>query len=176
MIDSIKPEHFNPYLGYKLDPGEPGLANSSPASLSILRVAAHEVGNINQFKSQALKKGGIVIYTDIDLNLKKKGGFLAAVGGKSKAVILYKKEIDKSSPQDPAYESQNTEKKSNETEDIKQRIEKEIQKLTNELKTETNPEKIKKLLNTLQSLEIYKSNSSSLDLEFILGLTLNLTV
>jgi len=176
MIDSIKPEHFNPYLGYKLDPGEPGLANSSPASLSILRVAAHEAGNINQFKSQALKKGGIVIYTDIDLNLKKKGGFLAAVGGKSKAVILYKKEIDKNSPQDSVYELQNTEKKANETEDIKQRIEKEIQKITNELRAETDPEKIKKLLNTLQSLEIYKSNSSSLDLEFILGLTLNLTV
>ncbi|HBT50937.1 hypothetical protein [Petrotoga olearia] len=176
MIDSIRPEHFNPYLGYKLDPGEPGLANSSPASLSILRVAAHEVGNINQFKSQALKKGGIVIYTDIDLNLKKRGGFLAAVGGKSKAVILYKKEIDKNSPQDLHYESQNTERKDNETEDIKQRIEKEIQKITNELRAETDPEKVRKLLNTLQSLEIYKSNSSSLDLEFILGLTLDLTV
>jgi hypothetical protein len=176
MIDSIKPEHFNPYLGYKLDPGELGLANSSPASLSILRVAAHELGNINQFKSQALKKGGIVIYTDIDLNLKRRGGFLAAVGGKSKAVILYRKETDKSSPQDPVYELQNTEKNTKETKDIKQKIEKEIQKITNELRTETDPEKIKKLISILQSLEIYKSNSSSLDLEFILGLTLDLTV
>lgn len=176
MIDSIKPEHFNPYLGYKLDPGEPGLSNSSPASLSILRVAAHELGNINQFKSQALKKGGIVIYTEIGLNLKRRGGFLAAVGGKSKAVILYRKEISKSTPQDPVYELQNTEKHTDETKDIKQKIEKEIQKITNELRTETDPEKIKKLVNTLQSLEIYKSNSSSLDLEFILGLTLDLTV
>jgi len=176
MIGSIKPEYFNPYLGYKLDPGEPGLANSSPASLSILRVAAHEAGNINQFKSQALKKGGIVIYTDIDLNLKRRGGFLAAVGGKSKAVILYRKETEKASQQNSINELQSTEKKSNETEDIKQRIEKEIQKITNEIMTETDPEKIKKLLSKLQSLEIFKSNTSSLDLEFILGSTLDLTV
>jgi hypothetical protein len=178
MINSLNPQDYNPYLGYKLDPGEPGLANSAPASLSILRVAAHEVGNINQFKSEAMKKGGIVIHTDIDLNLQKRGGFLAAVGGKSKAVILYKKEAEDLSEEPSSLilnefsnPTEKTEK--DEKEKVKENIEKEIQNIKKELLTENDPKKLEELLIKLQNLELAKNNSSSLASEFFLGLNLD---
>ncbi|WP_121957849.1 hypothetical protein [Petrotoga sp. 9PWA.NaAc.5.4] len=173
MIDSINFQDYNPYLGYKLDPGEPGLANSSPASLSILRVAAHEAGNINQFKSQAIKNGGVVIYSDIELKFEKRGGFLAAVAGKSKAVILYKKESEysTSNPEKLAFNQQQDQEKS---EKIKENIEKEIEKLRYQLLSETDPQKREELLIKLQDLEILKSNSSSLNIEFFLGLKVDL--
>lgn len=175
MINSLNPQDYNPYLGYKLDPGEPGLANSAPASLSILRVAAHEVGNINQFKSEAMKKGGIVIHTDIDLNLQKRGGFLAAVGGKSKAVILYKKEAEDLSEEPSSLilnEFANPTEKT-EKEKVKENIEKEIQNIKKELSTENDPNKLEELLIKLQNLELAKNNSSSLASEFFLGLNLD---
>lgn len=173
MVNGVNPDVYNPYIGYKLDPGEPGLNNSVPASLSILRVAAHEAGNINQFRSQAIKNGGVVIYTDIDLQFQKRGGFLAAVAGKSKAVILYKKENDFSKTTEnelPIQEdSQEIENK------IQQNVEKEIEKIKTQISLETDPEKIAKLLQKLQILELLRNNPSSLNAEFFLGLELDLS-
>jgi len=174
MVNAVTPNVYNPYISYKLDPGEPGLSNSVPASLSILRVAAHEAGNINQFKSQALKNGGIVIYTDIDLQFQKRGGFLAAVGGKSKAVILYKKENILSQPPENTLIVQ--EEDVNVEEKVRQNIEKEIEKIKTQLTFETDPEKIKKLLEKLQILELLKNNASSLNAQFFRGIELDFSV
>ena len=80
---------LNPIIDYRLDPGEPGLWNASPASLSVLRVASHELGNLVMFKSKALKEGGFIIYSRISLSLRKKGMYLAAVAGKTE-VVIYK--------------------------------------------------------------------------------------
>ncbi len=85
----IDPARFNPYLDYKLDPGEPGLENATPASLSVARVAGHELGNLIQFKSEAARRGGYVIYSNISISFARRGGFLAAIGGKTEAVIIY---------------------------------------------------------------------------------------
>ncbi len=79
----------NPRMYYKLDPGERGVPFSAPASLSILRVAGHELGNIVQFKSKALQQGGYVVYSRIKLNFTDVGGFLAAKAGQSVARIIY---------------------------------------------------------------------------------------
>ena len=78
----------NPVLHYKLDPGEPGLATPTHASQSIAKVATHEGTNIRRFKREALEKGGVVIYSNIHLNLEYKGSFIAATSGKSNALII----------------------------------------------------------------------------------------
>ncbi len=80
----IDPTSFNPILGYKLDPGEPGLAHSAPASMSVLRVLSQELSNYLAFKKEAMREGGFIIGGGISLDLRKRGGFLAAVAGKTK--------------------------------------------------------------------------------------------
>ncbi len=84
----VNPNSFNPILGYKLDPGEPGLAHSAPASMSIIRVLNQEISNYLAFKKEAIKKGGFIISGGIFLDLRRRGGFLAAVAGKTK-VLMY---------------------------------------------------------------------------------------
>ncbi|AEH52005.1 hypothetical protein [Pseudothermotoga thermarum] len=79
----------NPILGYKLDPGEPGLAHSSAASNSILRVLTQEISNWLAFKREAERNGGVIIFGGIYLNLQKRGSFLAAVSGRTTAYIYY---------------------------------------------------------------------------------------
>ncbi len=81
----------NPTLYYKLDPGEMGIAAPAKASESVLRVTAHELGNIHRFEAKAAMEGGIVIYENISLDLAFEGSFLAARAGKSEARIIYKK-------------------------------------------------------------------------------------
>ncbi|MDI3517657.1 MAG: hypothetical protein PWP09_1723 [Thermotogota bacterium] len=76
-------DRVNPRLYYKLDPGEPGLANSAPASMSILRVAGQELANYLAFKRQAEREGGFIIGGGIRLDLQKRGPFLAAVAGRT---------------------------------------------------------------------------------------------
>ncbi len=82
----------NPSIGFRLDPGEPGIAGSAPASSSALKVIPHELGNIHRFKSEALAKGGVVIEEEITLDIRKVGSYLTVAGGHSKAVILYSKD------------------------------------------------------------------------------------
>ncbi|SHE33691.1 hypothetical protein SAMN02745164_00245 [Marinitoga hydrogenitolerans DSM 16785] len=100
MIDMrINPDVVNPLLGYRLDPGEPGLASSSPASLSVIRVLSQETGNLMAFKKEAAQNGGYVVYSRISLNMQKRGSFLAAIAGKTEVMVVYKdknkKDLDK---------------------------------------------------------------------------------
>ncbi|MCD6362401.1 MAG: hypothetical protein J7M13_00120 [Synergistetes bacterium] len=81
----------NPTLYYKLDPGEMGIAAPAKASESVLRVTAHELGNIHRFEAEAAMEGGIVIYENISLDLAFEGSFLAARAGKSEAKIIYRR-------------------------------------------------------------------------------------
>jgi len=82
----------NPTIGFKLDPGEPGIAGSAPASMSALKVIPHELANIRQFEAEAREKGGIVIEKEITLDIQRVGSYLTVAGGHSKAVILYSKD------------------------------------------------------------------------------------
>ena len=84
-----KVQFSNPVLRYKLDPGEPGMPYPSKASMSIARVASHELGNIIRFRQKAAREGGIVVGTKIYLNLKARGSYLAATSGYSEARIIY---------------------------------------------------------------------------------------
>ncbi len=75
-------------LGYRLDPGEPGIPSGAPASQSVLRVLNQELANYMDFKKQAAEQGGFVIGGGIYLDLRRRGSFLAAVAGKTK-VFMY---------------------------------------------------------------------------------------
>ncbi|MEJ5257578.1 MAG: hypothetical protein WHS64_04940 [Fervidobacterium sp.] len=77
----------NPTLGYKLDPGEPGIPSGAPASQSVLRVMSQEFANYIDFKKQAAEQGGVIISGGIYLDMQKRGSFLAAVAGKTKVLI-----------------------------------------------------------------------------------------
>jgi vacuolar-type H+-ATPase subunit I/STV1 len=187
IMDSVNAELSNPYLGYGLDPGERGLSLSSPASMSIMRVASHEARNIAQFKNKAAQEGGVVLYTDIDLTLRKRGSYLAAVAGKSTAVILYRKDAEEARNIDGYMVSSQSQKKDissvegEEDEENKvnannseQNVEEQIKNIENKLRIENDPEKREELE---QKLELYKSlknfTNTGLSADFVSGLNIN---
>lgn len=141
----INPDAVNPILGYKLDPGEPGIASSAPASLSINRVLSQETSNLIAFKKQAAINGGYVVYSKISLDMQKRGAFLAAVAGKTEVKIAYPNENKDEN------KTNNNNDKSNKSE-IK-KLEDLINKLKNFLSSEDNPEIKKELENKIKSLE-----------------------
>ncbi len=125
----------NPTLGYRLDPGEPGLAYSAPASRSILRVLSQEISNLVAFKKEAMREGGYVVYSNISLDLRKRGSFLAAVAGRTQ-VLVYK-------PVERILE-----------EDTRREIEDKINQLRAQLIRETNPLIKERLEEDIRRLEI----------------------
>jgi hypothetical protein len=187
-MDSVNPELSNPYLGYGLDPGERGLSLSSPASMSIMRVASHEARNIAQFKNKAAQEGGVVLYTDIDLTLRKRGSYLAAVAGKSTAVILYRKDAEEarnidgymvssqSQRQDPSSVGSEEEKEENavNTNNSNQNVEEQIENIENKLRIENDPEKREELEQKLELYKLLKNFSNSgLSADFANGININ---
>lgn len=190
MIDSINPERTNPYIGYGLDPGERGLSLSSPASMSIMRVASHEARNIAQFKNKAAQDGGVVLYSDIDLTFRKRGSYLAAVAGKSTAVILYRKNEKDMKNIDGYMVSSQSEKRdpnSIETESkyekgiakenkSKENVKKQIKEIENKLRLETDPKKREELEKKLNLYKLLKNFSKTgLSSDFANGVNINLT-
>jgi len=189
MMDSVNPELSNPYLGYGLDPGERGLSLSSPASMSIMRVASHEARNIAQFKNKAAQEGGVVLYTDIDLTLRKRGSYLAAVAGKSTAVILYRKDAEEarnidgymvssqSQRQDPGSvgsENENEEENKINPSNPEENVEQQIENLENKLRIESDPEKREKIEQELELYKLLKNFSQTgLSADFANGLNIN---
>ncbi|MFN3284338.1 MAG: hypothetical protein ACK40Q_08930, partial [Pseudothermotoga sp.] len=96
----------NPILGYRLDPGEPGLSHSAPASRSILRVLSQEISNWLAFKREAERNGGVIIQGGITLDLRKRGSFLAAIAGKTTAWIYYPSQQGAQQNVDNSYKDQ----------------------------------------------------------------------
>ncbi len=130
----------NPILGYKLDPGEPGLAHSSSASNSILRVLTQEISNWLAFKREAEKNGGVIIFGGISLDLRKRGSFLAAVAGRTTAYIYYPNRSESVNQVD-------------ETE-VKEKVKQEIEKLQTKLMTAASEEERKKLEEQIALLQL----------------------
>jgi hypothetical protein len=95
----------NPLLRYRLDPGEPGIPYPSKASMSVARVAGHEVGNIMRFRRKAAREGGIVVDTKIYINRKQVGPYLAATSGYSEARIIYPERRETASGINETFES-----------------------------------------------------------------------
>ena len=136
----------NPVLGYKLDPGEPGLANSAPASRSVLRVLSQELSNYYAFKRKAQRENGYIISGGIYLDLRKRGSFLAAVAGKTK-VWMY-------------IPGENKNEKTVDNEGLginKQDISNKIRELELKLQLESDPEKKEQLQRQILMLEMAKN-------------------
>ncbi|KAF2959783.1 hypothetical protein [Thermotoga sp. 38H-to] len=134
----------NPVLGYKLDPGEPGIPHFAPASRSIMRVLSQEISNLIYFKKEALRKGGMIIYSNIALDLRKRGSFLAAVAGRTQ-VFIYTPETKS---------SERTHSLGSELQNKQQEIERKILELERRLKTETDPLERERLKEDLERLKL----------------------
>ncbi len=135
----------NPVLGYKLDPGEPGLAHSAPASRSILRVLSQEISNWLAFKREAEKNGGVIIFGGIYLDLRKRGSFLAAVAGHTTAYIYYPNRST-----DPQHVDET---------EVKSRIKQEIEKLEAKLLIVTTEEERRRIEEQIAFLKIVMNMS-----------------
>ncbi|QTA38585.1 hypothetical protein JYK00_03480 [Thermosipho ferrireducens] len=138
----------NPTLGYKLDPGEPGLSNSAPASRSVLRVLTQELSNYYAFQREALRQGGFIISGGISLDFRKRGSFLAAVAGKTK-VWMY---IPKSNPWEKPEDTKTNDEGSQDV--SKTDISEKIRELRLKLQTTKDPVEIEKIEREILLLEM----------------------
>ena len=165
----IDPNAFNPILGYRLDPGEPGLPYSAPASMSILRVLSQEVSNYLAFKKEALQKGGYIIMGGIYLDLQKRGAFLAAVAGKTRVYMYIPGEKNTVEGQQQKDANQKP---------SKVEIERKIQELRMRLETTTDPMERERLEKEILLLEMaLNSFNAALRLpEFLVGSLLDVLV
>lgn len=153
---------LNPTLGYKLDPGEPGLSHSAPASRSVLRVLSQEISNWLAFKREAERNGGVIIQGGITLDLRKRGSFIAAVAGKTTAWIYY-----------PSQETEQISENS-----YKDQIQEQIQKLETKLYSAASEEEKQKLEEQLALLKMMLNMPAQLlrDLLMPLGIFLDALV
>ncbi|HEY8543288.1 MAG TPA: hypothetical protein VIL29_12955 [Pseudothermotoga sp.] len=153
---------LNPTLGYKLDPGEPGLPYSAPASRSIIRVLSQEISNWLAFKREAERNGGVIIQGGITLDLRKRGSFIAAIAGKTTAWIYY-----------PSQEKQGISQ-----DNYKNQIQNQIQKIEIKLNSTTSEEERQKLEQQLALLKMMLNMPAQLlrDLLMPLGIFLDALV
>ncbi len=79
----------NPYMYYRLDPGEVGPTLPVKARESIMHVASHEAANLARMKYDAWSKGGIVVYEHLHINYTRRGSFIAASSGYSEVKVIY---------------------------------------------------------------------------------------
>ena len=158
----IDPNSFNPMLGYKLDPGEPGLAHSAPASMSVMRVLNQEISNYLAFKKEAMRKGGFIISGGIFLDLRRRGGFLAAVAGKTKVWMYIPGKKDQVREGNQGVDDQ---------QDAKSQIKDKIDELKMKLDSTTDPMEREKLQREIAMLELaLNSFKASLSLpQFLVG-------
>lgn len=78
----------NPVLRYRLDPCEPGMLRSAPASQSTAAVSAHERGNLTQFRREAALAGRMVVYSSITFTRGIDGLFPSVRAGRTEVVTV----------------------------------------------------------------------------------------
>jgi len=81
MAGGIQPLIRDPVVGYRLDPGEPGVANPTRASLSAYTVVRQESRNRARLRSDAQLAGRQVLLVKTDYKVRRVGSFLVPVGG-----------------------------------------------------------------------------------------------
>ncbi|MFN4267258.1 MAG: hypothetical protein ACK4EZ_00255 [Fervidobacterium pennivorans] len=167
------PSVVNPVLGYKLDPGEPGVPFGAPASQSFLRVMSQEFANYIDFKKQAAEQGGFIIYGGIYLDVQKRGSFLAAVAGKTKVLIYVPGQQNGNTSQE------NQQNKIGEDSNLKRNeIERKIDELYRKLQQTVDPTEREKLLQQilLLTMAINALMAGMKIPELLVGIILNTTV
>lgn len=76
----------NPVLGFRLDPGEPGLLRSARASEATLQVTAQELHNLHRLESEALMRGEVILSSGISFGRAFAGKFLTTTDGLTRVV------------------------------------------------------------------------------------------
>jgi hypothetical protein len=71
----------NPTLGFRLDPGEPGMLRRGKASEATLLVTSQEHRNLVRMKSEAIRDGRVIIHAGIKFGRKFAGSFLTTASG-----------------------------------------------------------------------------------------------
>ncbi len=79
----------DPYMYYRLDPGEVGPVLPVKARESVMHVASHEAANLARMKYDAWSKGGIIVYEHLHINYTKRGNYIAASSGYSEVRVIY---------------------------------------------------------------------------------------
>ncbi len=151
----------NPLTFYKLDPGEPGIAPPTPASKSVFTVFSQEARNRQRLKAEAMMEGKDVVFLNTEYKVRKNGSYYTPVGGTTTIVTRDREqkkedslELDKSTDKDKNSTSNvkqidqldikenslRMEQKKLKTQlrsadgEEKQKIEKRLQEIENELK------------------------------------------
>lgn len=71
----------DPTMHFRLDPGEPGLLRSAPASQATLRVTAQEQRNLARLESEARMSGRVIIQSGTHYGREFAGGYLTTASG-----------------------------------------------------------------------------------------------
>lgn len=87
MSGSLSPVS-SPTLYFRLDPGEPGVLRSSPASESTYLVFAQETRNLTRLTARAAQEGQKVIFADVSLAFSQVGNRVVATSGHTKVVTV----------------------------------------------------------------------------------------
>ncbi len=85
---NVQPILVNPTLGYRLDPGEPGVLKTSSARDSTRAVTSQELHNIYRLQSKALMEGRIIVYANIAYAKTFSGSYLATTSGLTTVVSM----------------------------------------------------------------------------------------
>lgn len=107
MLNSVNTLN-NPTLGYKLDPGEPGMLKSAKASESFSKVSAQERRNIRRMESDARMEGRTVIKSEINYKFGIEGSFPALKAGQSVVESKQKQSRQVNDIQENSPEPENT--------------------------------------------------------------------
>jgi hypothetical protein len=71
----------NPTLGFRLDPGEPGMLRSGKATQATLLVTGQEHRNLVHLKSEAIRDGRVIMSANVKFGRAFKGAFLTTTNG-----------------------------------------------------------------------------------------------
>jgi len=71
----------NPTLGFRLDPGEPGMLRRGRATEATLLVTGQEHRNLVRLKSEALREGRVIIHASSKFGRAFQGPFLTTTSG-----------------------------------------------------------------------------------------------
>ncbi|MGC8738666.1 MAG: hypothetical protein ACP5UA_08485 [Candidatus Hydrogenedens sp.] len=165
----------NPLTFYRLDPGEPGVAPPTPASLSAFTVFSQEARNRQRLKAEALIEGKEVVFLNTEYKLRKNGSFLTMVGGTTTIVTREKKNEEKNKNLNLTNEEQkintNQEKTSNAIK-IKENLLKAEQKILKiKLKNAEGEEKrviekrLKEIENELKKIQKLKQEQNNIEID-----------
>jgi hypothetical protein len=86
----LDPILSNPYLGYRLDPYEPGLIHAAKASESTLQVTAQEQRNLNRLVGQAAQEGRAVVWERITYQPTVAGSYMGTAAGQTTVISVEK--------------------------------------------------------------------------------------